>query len=102
MVVMEILGQGTISLTMNTYSHVIPALHQEAADRIDGCFAEPPSGGRVPEGEARSLTFDPTTEAAGGTPACARPLASIECYGPGCQIGCKLPIEPVCGTGSAP
>jgi len=29
---MGILGHSTISLTMNTYSHVIPALHQEAAD----------------------------------------------------------------------
>lgn len=35
-VVMEILGHSTISLTMNTYSHVIPALHQEAADQMDG------------------------------------------------------------------
>ncbi len=35
-VVMEILGHSTINLTMNTYSHVIPALHQEAADRMDG------------------------------------------------------------------
>lgn len=34
-VVMEQLGHSTIALTMNTYSHVIPALEREAADRMD-------------------------------------------------------------------
>lgn len=34
-VVMETLGHSQISLTMNTYSHVIPALQRDAADRID-------------------------------------------------------------------
>jgi integrase len=34
-VVMEILGHSNISLTMNTYSHVLPALEQEAADLMD-------------------------------------------------------------------
>jgi integrase len=34
-VVMDILGHSQISLTMNTYSHVIPELQQEAATRID-------------------------------------------------------------------
>jgi hypothetical protein len=34
-VVMEILGHSQISLTMNTYSHVVPALQQDAADRMD-------------------------------------------------------------------
>ncbi len=34
-VVMEILGHSQISLTMDTYSHVIPGLQKEAADRID-------------------------------------------------------------------
>jgi hypothetical protein len=33
-VVMETLGHGQISLTMDTYSHVIPALQREAADRM--------------------------------------------------------------------
>ncbi len=41
-VVMEILGHSQISMTMNTYSHVIPALRREAADRMDGLlFAKP-------------------------------------------------------------
>lgn len=34
-VVMEILGHTQIGMTMNTYSHVIPALQQEAAGRMD-------------------------------------------------------------------
>jgi integrase len=34
-VVMEQLGHSTITLTMNVYSHVIPALRRDAADRMD-------------------------------------------------------------------
>lgn len=34
-VVMETLGHSQISLTMNTYSHVMPSLQREAADRMD-------------------------------------------------------------------
>lgn len=34
-VVMETLGHSQISLTMNTYSHVYPALQREAADAMD-------------------------------------------------------------------
>ena len=34
-VVMEILGHSTIALTMNTYSHVIPALQREAAEQMN-------------------------------------------------------------------
>jgi integrase len=33
-VVMEVLGHSQISLTMNTYSHVVPELKREAADRM--------------------------------------------------------------------
>ena len=33
--VMETLGHSQISLTLNTYSHVIPALGRVAADRMD-------------------------------------------------------------------
>ena len=33
--VMGILGHSQISLTMNTYSHVMPAVRQEVADRMD-------------------------------------------------------------------
>lgn len=34
-VVMEILGHSEISLTLNTYSHVMPSVGREAADRMD-------------------------------------------------------------------
>jgi len=32
---METLGHSQISLTMNTYSHVVQALARDAADRMD-------------------------------------------------------------------
>lgn len=38
-VVMEILGHSTIALTMNVYSHVIPALERDAADRMDAILS---------------------------------------------------------------
>ena len=34
-VIMETLGHSQISLTLDTYSHILPALQQEAADRMD-------------------------------------------------------------------
>ena len=34
-VVMERLGHSNIALTLGTYSHVIPGLHQETANAID-------------------------------------------------------------------
>jgi integrase len=33
--VMELLGHSQIAVTMNTYSHVIPALRKEAADKME-------------------------------------------------------------------
>lgn len=33
--VMEILGRSQISVTMNTYSHVVPELEHDAAKRMD-------------------------------------------------------------------
>jgi integrase len=33
--VMELLGHSQISLTMNLYSHVLPALRKEAAERME-------------------------------------------------------------------
>jgi hypothetical protein len=38
-VVMEILGHSQIVLTMNTYSHVMPALTRQAADQMNAVFA---------------------------------------------------------------
>jgi integrase len=34
-VVMEILGHSQIALTMNTYTHVLPELKHDAAERMD-------------------------------------------------------------------
>jgi integrase len=39
-VVMEILGHSQISLTMNTYTHVVPELRRQAADRMDDLLNE--------------------------------------------------------------
>jgi integrase len=39
-VVMEVLGHSKISVTMHTYSHVIPTLQREAADRMDALLSE--------------------------------------------------------------
>lgn len=36
---MEMLGHSTIALTMNTYSHVIPALERDAADRMNALLS---------------------------------------------------------------
>jgi integrase len=36
---METLGHSQISLTMNTYSHVLPALRAEAAAKIDAALS---------------------------------------------------------------
>lgn len=38
-IVMEILGHSTIALTMNTYSHVLPAAQRQAADAMDHLLA---------------------------------------------------------------
>jgi integrase len=32
---MELLGHSTIALTMNTYSHVVPELQRDAANRME-------------------------------------------------------------------
>jgi integrase len=38
--IMETLGHSQITLTMNTYSHVMPQLQRDAADRMDAVFGE--------------------------------------------------------------
>ena len=53
--VMEILGHSQISITMETYAHVMPTAMRDAADAIDaalGGWLEFRSG--VPEGRCRS------------------------------------------------
>jgi hypothetical protein len=36
---METLGHSQIALTLNTYSHVIPVLQREAADRMEAVLS---------------------------------------------------------------
>ena len=38
-VVMETLGHSQVSLTLNTYSHVLPALQEEAASKINAVLS---------------------------------------------------------------
>ena len=38
-VVMELLGHSQIAMTMDLYSHVVPELKREAADRMDALLA---------------------------------------------------------------
>jgi hypothetical protein len=37
---METLGHSQISLTLNTYSHVLPVLQRDAATKIDAVLAD--------------------------------------------------------------
>jgi len=47
-VVMETLGHSQISITINTYAHVMPALGMEAAERMDAAMV--PARGGVKSG----------------------------------------------------
>jgi len=38
--IMEVLGHSQISLTMNTYAHVMPTLKRDAARRLDALLAQ--------------------------------------------------------------
>lgn len=38
-IVQEMLGHSQISITLDTYSHVLPTMQKEAAARMDGLFA---------------------------------------------------------------
>jgi integrase len=40
-VVMDVLGHSTITLTANTYSHVMPSLMDEAASAMDRALGQP-------------------------------------------------------------
>jgi integrase len=39
-VVMETLGHSQVSLTLNTYSHVLPALQEDAASKMDAILSK--------------------------------------------------------------
>lgn len=41
---MEMLGHSQISMTMDIYSHVLPVLQREAADRMDALLSDADAG----------------------------------------------------------
>ena len=49
-VVMEMLGHSQISLTMNTYAHVLPSVLGEAAEKLGALFAVPQASQGVQTG----------------------------------------------------
>ncbi len=74
-VAMQILGHSQISLTLGTYSHVVPELAQEAAQRMGDALsgqkattpAPRPAGGQRPAKQPASLSvgrvgLEPTTD----------------------------------------
>jgi site-specific recombinase XerD len=44
-VVTETIGHSQIGLTMNTYSHMLPALQREAADKMEAVLKTTADGG---------------------------------------------------------
>jgi integrase len=57
-VVSELLGHATIALTLDTYSHVIPSLQQEAASVVAAAVLDPAGMGTEPAstGQVRAVT----------------------------------------------
>jgi len=64
-VVMEILGHSQISLTMDTYTAVIPALQREAAAKLDALIRPKPTSRR----ERRGMGELPAEPGRGSRPA---------------------------------
>lgn len=56
--VQELLGHSSIMLTMDTYSHVLPAMHQEIADQMDRLFEVEEDQPTPDDGGARSEGAD--------------------------------------------
>jgi integrase len=67
-VVSEALGHSSISITMDTYSHVMPSMSQVAADAIDAVLGEQVGGNLAATGA-------PSVERSGAFPLldCPRP-----------------------------
>ena len=47
-IVQERLGHSTVTLTLDTYSHVVPSLQEAVAARIDGWLTDGESGEEMP------------------------------------------------------
>jgi integrase len=50
-IVQEILGHSEISMTLDTYSHVLPTMQQEAINKLNEAFKEQKDGGQTEEDE---------------------------------------------------
>ena len=57
-VVMETLGHSQVSLTLDTYSHVLPGLQVEAARRMDDAIGGQKENGAAPDSEAVSDSLE--------------------------------------------
>jgi integrase len=49
-VVQEALGHASVSITLDIYTHLIPGMHQEAANRIDTALRTPLERGQPKNG----------------------------------------------------
>lgn len=64
-VVSDMLGHASVEITLNTYSHVIPSLHREAASQMDSILS-PVATVRLHEGETEKTGDDANPSAATG------------------------------------
>ncbi|MCU1494583.1 MAG: Integrase [Acidimicrobiaceae bacterium] len=59
-VVMELLGHSTMRTTTDTYSHVLPALAQQAADTLDAKLWGPAEGPKKPKKQGKKMSSSGT------------------------------------------
>ncbi len=55
-VVSERLGHASIAITLDTYSHVMPGMQEEAAEKIDAGLRAALAGWAYPEGRYATVT----------------------------------------------
>jgi len=67
-VVMEILGHSQISLTMNTYGHVLPETQREATTKVADMFGKPVPPPESPSGAERKGANSNVEAASGAAP----------------------------------
>lgn len=73
-VAMQILGHSQITLTLGTYSHVVPELAHEAADRMaEALWGDPVPGGQEDD-ESLAARLAARTGKRGGGPESTTPL----------------------------
>jgi integrase len=65
-VVMDVLGHSQVSLTLNTYSHVVPSLRTDAAERMDAVLARALAATGKQTTSALNLALKPGPEPTAG------------------------------------